>query len=100
MSETSLNRMDHQRPLGEECLQKEPFLINHYYSHPLVQCCCQQHGVTVKMGEAIVQCNTFLLHKKSENLHKSQQPSETKPGIDVMYPVNYNTTEKQEHRIP
>ena len=48
----------------------------------------------------MIQCNTSSLHEKSKNSHKSQQPSETKPGIDVMYPVNYNATDNQEHRIP
>ena len=43
--ETSLNRAEHQRPLEEECLRKEPFFINHYYLHLVGQCCCQQHGV-------------------------------------------------------
>ena len=52
------------------------------------------------MGERLIQCNTLPLYEKSENSHKPQQPSKTKPGIDVMYSSNYHTTEKQEHRIP
>ena len=54
----------------------------------------------MKTGKGIIQCNTLPLYGKSKNSHKPQQPSETKPGIDVMYSANYNTTEKQEHRIP
>ena len=48
----------------------------------------------------MIQCNTSSLHEKSENSHKPQQPSDTKPGIDVMYPTNYNMVDKQEHRMP
>ena len=38
---TALNRLDYSRSLGDECLQKEPFFVNHYYSHPVGQYCCQ-----------------------------------------------------------
>ena len=29
-----LNRPDHPRNIEEECLQKEPFSVNHFYSYP------------------------------------------------------------------
>ena len=35
----------HQGSIEEECLWKEPFFVNHYYSHSLGQCCCQQCNV-------------------------------------------------------
>ena len=39
------------------------------------------------------------LHEKSENSCRPQQPSEGKPGIDVMYPTSYNMINKQEHKM-
>ena len=62
-----LNRPDHQRSVEEECLRKESFFVNHYYSHPVGQCCCQQHGMTVTRGETTVQSNITPTYKKSEN---------------------------------
>ena len=38
----------HQRSIEEECLQKEPFFVNYYYSHPHGQCCCNQLNVSMK----------------------------------------------------
>ena len=66
----ALNRPDHQRSVEEQCLQKEPFFINHYYSHPVGQCCCQQHGMTVRRGETMVQSSITPIYKKSENSRK------------------------------
>ena len=50
ISGSRLNRPDHPRTIEEECLRKEPFFINHYYSHPVGQCCCQQQGMMVRRG--------------------------------------------------
>ena len=36
----ALNRPSHPRSVEEEYLRKEPFFVNHYYSHPVRQCCC------------------------------------------------------------
>ena len=47
----------------------------------------------------MIQCNTPSLHKKSKNLHRPQQLSEVKPGIDVMYPTSYNMVNKQEYKM-
>ena len=63
----ALKRPDHPRSVEEECLQKEPFFINHYYSHPEGQCCCQQHGMTIRREETTVQSSIAPTYEKSEN---------------------------------
>ena len=55
VNRTALNRQDYSRSLGDECLWKEPFFVNHYYSHLVGQCCCQQHDMMVRKGETTVQ---------------------------------------------
>ena len=71
--EGQINRVTLKRPVNqgsmeEGCLQKEPFFINHYYSHPVGQCCCQQHAMSVKEGQITLQSSTVLSHEKRENL--------------------------------
>ena len=71
-----LNRPDYPRSVEEECLRKEPFFVNHYYSHPVGQCCCQQHEMTVRKGETMVQSSITpqppTTYEISENLQKLQ----------------------------
>ena len=68
---TVLNRLDYSRSLGDECLQKEPFFINHYYSHPIGQCCCQQHDMTVRKGETKVQSSVTTQPAKTYKMSKN-----------------------------
>ena len=63
----ALNRPSHSRSVEEECLRKEPFFVNHYYSHPVVQCCCQQHDMTVSKGETMVHSSITPTYEISEN---------------------------------
>ena len=70
--EGQINRVTLKRPVNqgsmeEGCLRKEPFFINHYYSHPVGQCCCQQHAMSVKEGQITLQSSTALNHEKREN---------------------------------
>ena len=70
--EGQINRVTLKRPVNrgsmeEGCLRKEPFFINHYYSQPVGQCCCQQHAMLVKEGQITLQSSTALNHEKSEN---------------------------------
>ena len=57
----------HQGSIEEECLQKEPFFVNHYYSHPFGQCCCQQCNVSMKEDRITVCASTGSNQEKSEN---------------------------------
>ena len=85
---TALNRIDYSRSMGDECMQKQPFFVNHYYSHLVGQCCCQQHDMTVRKGETTVQCSTTpqpaTTYKMSENLQKLQQLSEIKACTSII----------------
>ena len=99
ISRSRLNRPDHQRTIEEECLQKEPFFVNHYYSHLIGQCCCQQHGMTVRRGETTVQSSIAPIYEKSKNSCKPQQTSEIKASTTIMHPLNYNTIDKQDKRM-
>ena len=99
ISRCGLNRPDHPRTIEEECLQKEPFFVNHYYSHPTGQCCCQQHGMMVKKGETTVQSSIAQTYKKSENSRKLQQSSEINASTNIMHPPNYNTMNEQDKRM-
>ena len=65
ISKSGINRPDHSRTIEEECLRKEPFFINHYYSHLVVQCCCQKHGMMVRKGETTVQTSIAPTYQKS-----------------------------------
>ena len=94
----ALNRPDHPRSVEEECLQKEPFFINHYYSHPVGQCCCQQHEMTVRKRETMVQSSITLTYKISENSQKPQQSSEVKVCTSIMHPPTYDTINEQDKR--
>ena len=62
INRVTLKRPVHQESMEEGCLQKEPFFINHYYSHTVGQCCCQQHAVSVKEGQITLQSSTTLNH--------------------------------------
>ena len=68
---TVLNRLDYSRSLGDECLRKEPFFVNHYFSHPVGHCCFQQHDMMVRKGETKVQSSITSqpakTHEMSEN---------------------------------
>ena len=69
---SGLNRLEHPRTVEEEFLRKEPFFVNHYYSHLVGQCCCQQHGMMVRKGETTVQSSITQTYEKSENSRKPQ----------------------------
>ena len=47
VNRAALNRLDYSRSVRDECLKKEPFIVNHYYAHPVGQSCCQQHDMIV-----------------------------------------------------
>ena len=68
INRVTLKRPVHQGSMEERCLQKEPLFLNHYYSNPVGQCCCQQHAMSVKEGQITLQSSTALNHEKSENL--------------------------------
>ena len=91
-----LNRPDHQRTIEEECLRKEPFFVNLYYSHLVGQCCCQQHGMMVRRGETTVQSSIAWTYEKSENSCKLQQSNQIKASTSIMHPPNYNTIDEQD----
>ena len=55
ISATGLSRPNYQRTVEQECLRKEHFFVNHYCSHLVGQCCCQQHDMMVRRGETIVE---------------------------------------------
>ena len=57
----------HQGSIEEECLWKEPFFVNHYYSHPFGQCCFQQRNVSMKEDRFTVRASTGSIQEKSEN---------------------------------
>ena len=93
--EGQINRVTLKRPVNqgsmeEGCLRKEPFFINHYYSHPVGQCCCQQHALSVKEGQITLQSTTALNHEKNENSQKLQQLNEIKACNNIMYPPTYD----------
>ena len=67
INRVTLKRPVHQGSMEERCLRKEPFFVNNYYSHPVGQCCCQQHAMSVKEGQITLQSSTTLNHEKSEN---------------------------------
>ena len=96
---TALNRIDYSRSMGNECMQKEPFFINHYYSHPVGQCCCQQHDMTVRKGETMVQCSTnsqpAATYEMSENSQKPQQLSEIKTCTSIIQSPTYDAKNEQ-----
>ena len=97
--EGGLNRPDHPRTVEEKCLRKEPFIVNHYYSHLVGQCCCQQHGMMVRRGETTVQSSITPTYEKRENSQKQQQSSEIKASTSIMHPPNYNTMNEQDKRM-
>ena len=99
VNRTVLNRLDYSRSLGDECLRKEPFFINHYYSHPVGQCCCQQHDMTVRKGETTVQSSITsqpaTTYEMSENSLKPQQSSEIKACTSIIQPPTYDAKNEQ-----
>ena len=88
---TVLNRLDYSRSLGDECLQKEPFFVNHYYSHPVGQWCCQQHDITVRKGETRVQSSitpqlatTYGMNQKfTIEICRCMQHIKRQPGVGL-----------------
>ena len=99
VNKTALNRLDYSRSLGDECLWKEPFFVNHYYSHPVGQYCCQQHDMMVRKGETIVQSSITpqpaTTYEMSENSRKPQQLSEIKACTSIIQPPTYDAKNKQ-----
>ena len=63
----TLRKPVHQGSIEEECLWREPFFVNHYYSHPVGQCCCQQRNVSMKEYQITVRASTGSNQEKSEN---------------------------------
>ena len=96
---SALNRPDHPRSVEEECLRKEPFFINHYYSHPVGQCCCQQHEMTVRKRETMVQSSITPTYKISENSQKPQQLSEVKACTSIIQPPTYDTRNEEDTKM-
>ena len=94
-----MKRPVHQGSMKERCLQKEPLFVNHYYSHPVGQCCCQQHAMSVKEGQITLQSSTALNHEKSKNSRKPQQLNEIKSCNNIMYPPTYDGMNEQGKRI-
>ena len=74
INRVALNRLDYSRSVEDECLRKEPFFVNHYYSHPVGQCCCQQHDMTVRKGETMVQSS--ITPQPSTTCHNLQNECE------------------------
>ena len=103
VNRTVLNRLDYSRSVGDQCLLKDPFFINHYYSHPVGQCCCQQHDMTVRKGETTVQSSITpqpdITYEMSENLQKLQQLSEIKTCTSIIQPPTYDMKNKQGTRM-
>ena len=102
--EGQINRVTSKRPVNqgsmeEGCLQKEPFFINHYYSHLVGQCCCQQHAMLVKEGQITLQSSTTLNHEKSKNSQKPQKLSEIKVCNNIMYPPTYDRMNEEGKRM-
>ena len=95
INRVALNRPDHARSVEEECLRKEPFFVNHYYSHPVGQCCCQQHDMTLRKGETTVQSSITPTYEISENSQKPQQSSEIKACTSIIQPPTYDTRNEQ-----
>ena len=96
---SALNRPDNPRSVEEECLQKEPYFINHYYSHPVEQCCCQQHEMTVRKRETTVQSSITPTYEISKNLQKPQQSSEVKACTSIIQPPTYDTRNEEETKM-
>ena len=95
----ALNRIDYSRSMGDECMWKEPFFINHYYSHPLGQCCCQQQDMVVRRGKTMVQCSTTqqpaTTDEMSEKSQKPQQSSEINACTSIIQPPTYDAKNEQ-----
>ena len=97
--QSTLRKSVHQGSIEEECLQKEPLFVNHYYSHPLGQCCCQQHNVSIKEDRITVCASTGSNQEKSENLRNSQQGSEARTCNNIMYTPAQNGTNEHEKKV-
>ena len=82
------NRPDHQKSLEEECLRKEPFFVNHYYSHAVGQCCCQQQGIMVRRGETMIQSSVGPTCEEGGNSQKLLQFNEEKTNKVVIVPLS------------
>ena len=99
INRVTLKRPAHQGSMEERCLRKEPFFINHCYSHPVGQCCCQQHAMSVKEGQITLQPSTALNHEESKKLWELQQLSEIKTCNNMMYPPTYDGMSEQGKRM-
>ena len=60
----TLRKPVHQGSIEEECLWREPFFVNHYYSHPVGQ----QGNVSMKEDQITIHASTGSNQEKSENL--------------------------------
>ena len=73
--------------------------MNHYYSHLVGQCCCQQHEMMVRKGETKVQSSitsqSAKTYKMSKNLQKPQQFSEIKACTSIVQPSTYDAKNEQ-----
>ena len=99
INRVALNRPDHPRSVEEECLRKEPFFVDHYYSHPVGQCCCQRHDMTIRKGETTVQSSITPTYEISKNSQKPQQLTEVKAYTSVVQPLTYDTRNEQGTRM-
>ena len=96
---TVLDRTNYSRSMEDECMRKEPFFVNYYYSYLVGQCCCQQHDMMVRKGETMVQCSTTpqpaTTYEMSENSQKLQQLSEIKACTSIIQPPTYDAKNEQ-----
>ena len=93
------SRPDHQRSVEEEYLRKEPFFINHYYSHLVGQCCCQQQGIMVRRGETMVQSSVGPTCEKGGNSQKSLKSNEVKACNGATVMLSEDVGDEQEARM-
>ena len=89
----------HQGSIEEECLRKEPHFVNHYYLHPLGQCCCQQCNVSMKEDRITVRASTGSNQEKSKNSRNLQQESEARTCNNIMYPPAQKGMNEHEKKV-
>ena len=97
--QSTLRKPVHQGSIEEECLWKEPFFVNHYYSDPLGQCCCQRRNVSMKEDRITVRASTGSNQEKSQNSQNSQQESEARTCNNIMYLPAQNRMNEHEKKV-
>ena len=97
--QSTLRKPVHQGSIEEECLRKEPFFVNHYYSHPLGQCCYHQRNVSMKEEQIIVHASTGSNQEKTENSQNLQQESEARTCNNIMYLPAQNRMNEHEKKV-